>query len=108
MKIRTCPHCGYKYTLTDHTKEYFKLGEEAFVCKNCDTALSYNKKRWKIINVVPIVGGMFSAYFIKELYSDSFGVWILSYLFFSFFFYYIATTFINYRLVNFVTKQKNK
>ncbi len=55
MKARTCPNCGYKYTLNDHRKEFFKLGEQTFVCKNCDTPLSYNKKRMIFIGIVPML-----------------------------------------------------
>ena len=108
MKARTCPHCGYKYTLTDHTKEYFKLGEETFVCKNCNTDLAYiRKRRYKFISMTPTLFGYPLVLLTQEFYDISFGLGVLLYFVFSAASFFIASTFITYRTVNIITREKH-
>ena len=46
MKTRTCPHCGYKYSIKDYvTRLLFKLLWSNWTCKNCNNLITFNPNR---------------------------------------------------------------
>ena len=46
MKTRTCPHCNYKYSITEYWKQVlFKLVFSEWNCKNCSKKLTFNFTR---------------------------------------------------------------
>jgi len=50
MKTRTCPHCGYKYSIKDYVSRLlFKLLWSNWTCKNCNNLITFNVKRRLII-----------------------------------------------------------
>jgi CXXC-20-CXXC protein len=50
MKTRTCPHCGYKYSITEYRKQIlFKLVFSEWNCKNCNEKLTFDFTRRVIV-----------------------------------------------------------
>ena len=50
MKTRTCPHCNYKYSITEYLKQVlFKFVFSEWNCKNCNKKLTFNFKRRVIV-----------------------------------------------------------
>ena len=50
MKSRTCPHCNYKYSVTEYSNEVlFKFRFLEWDCKNCNKKLTFNFTRRIIV-----------------------------------------------------------
>jgi|WetSurMetagenome_2_1015567.scaffolds.fasta_scaffold09222_1 hypothetical protein len=50
MKSRTCPHCNYKYSLTEYRDQVlFKLRFLKWDCTNCNKKLTFNFTRRIIV-----------------------------------------------------------
>ncbi len=50
MKIRTCPHCNYKYSTGEYIKKIlFKLVFSEWDCKNCGKKISFDFGRRVIV-----------------------------------------------------------
>ncbi len=50
MKSRTCPHCNYKYSISEYRKQLlFKLVFSKWNCKNCNKKLTFNFTRRIIV-----------------------------------------------------------
>jgi len=50
MKSRTCPHCNYKYSLTEYGDQVlFKFRFLNWNCKNCNKKLTFNFARRIIV-----------------------------------------------------------
>jgi hypothetical protein len=50
MKSRTCPHCNYKYSITEYRKQVLpKLVFSEWNCKNCNKKLTFNFARRIIV-----------------------------------------------------------
>ena len=81
MKIRTCPHCTYKYSLPEYVKQIlFKVISSVWKCKNCNKKITFNSKRRA--NVAFVFGGWFLALFgfvalIKNSTEMSTFIWII-------------------------------
>ena len=46
MKIRTCPHCGYKYSRIDYVKKLlFKFIWSKWGCLKCEQEITFDNKR---------------------------------------------------------------
>lgn len=43
MKIRTCPHCGYKYSISEYIqKVVFKVVFSEWGCRNCSKKITFD------------------------------------------------------------------
>jgi len=63
MKTRTCPHCGYKYSIKEYVANLlFKLQWSNWNCKNCDKLITFNPNR-------------------RLLVALTFGIWLMILLF---------------------------
>jgi hypothetical protein len=50
MKSRTCPHCNYKYSITEYRNQVlFKFRFLEWNCKNCNKKLTFNFARRIIV-----------------------------------------------------------
>lgn len=51
MRTRTCPHCGYKYSLRDYSHLLLNFVFTEFNCKNCHRRLTINFARRIIVAI---------------------------------------------------------
>ena len=52
MNIRTCPHCNYKYSISEYRNQLrFKFGSLEWNCKNCNKKITFNFKRRIIVGL---------------------------------------------------------
>jgi|ERR1035437_929588 hypothetical protein len=50
MDVRTCPHCNYKYSVTEYRNQVlFKFRFLEWNCKNCNKKLTFNFARRIIV-----------------------------------------------------------
>ena len=50
MKSRTCPHCNYKYSISEYRKQVLlKFVFSEWNCKNCNKKLTFNFTRRVIV-----------------------------------------------------------
>jgi len=50
MKIRTCPHCNYKYSISEYVKTILlKVVFSEWDCKNCNKKITFDFKRRVIL-----------------------------------------------------------
>jgi len=52
MKVRTCPHCDYKYTIIEYLKSFFITTRSELKCINCESYIKVDFSRRVIIAVV--------------------------------------------------------
>ena len=46
MKSRTCPHCNYKYSISEYSQGMlFRLVISEFECKNCNKRITFDFHR---------------------------------------------------------------
>lgn len=58
MKIRTCPHCGYKYPISEYVKKIvFKIVFSEWDCKNCNKKITFDFGRR--VKVALCFGGLY-------------------------------------------------
>ena len=103
MKPRTCPNCGYKYSLSEYYKIIF-FNSYKWNCKKCNVELSYDiKSRFIIlfISMVPILFATISIRNIQSLINTSYGI-----SFFIFFTFLIIWSVAVYSFVTFKTTKK--
>ena len=50
MKIRSCPHCNYKYSIIEYiSKILFKFIFSEWNCRNCNNKITFDSKRRVIV-----------------------------------------------------------
>ena len=83
MKSRTCPNCGYKYSLGLHLKKHFLQNVySTWECENCGTSLTVDAKRRILLLVIgvipiaalPILADFFMGYYLGRPFSWIFSV----------------------------------
>ncbi len=83
MKSRTCPNCGYKYSLSLHLKKHFLQNVySTWECENCGTKLTVDAKRRILLLVIgiipiaalPILADFFMGYYLGRPFSWTFSV----------------------------------
>ncbi len=74
MKTRTCPECGYKYSLSEYyTKLIFKFLNANWNCKKCGTQLSFNVGRRTLITIIAVVPFGFNS-IITSVFQNNIGI----------------------------------
>ncbi len=80
MKIRTCPHCQYQYSLKDY---FFKLGfkslGEKWHCLNCGQPITFSGKRR--VGLVAVFGVLLlGLLYFKNTFSEGIGMLLFLFL----------------------------
>ena len=66
MNIRTCPHCNYKYSISEYKNQIlFKFRFLEWNCKNCNKKLTFNFKR-RVIVALTFVGVIVILFALKN------------------------------------------
>lgn len=66
MSIRTCPHCNYKYSISEYKNQIlFKFRFLGWNCENCNKKITFNYKR-RVIVVLAFVSIFVILYELKN------------------------------------------
>jgi hypothetical protein len=86
MKIRTCPHCGYKYPISEYVKKIvFKIVFSEWDCPRCSQKITFDFGRR--VKVALCFGGLYIllsllSSFLKNRFGITPLMWIVLIVFF--------------------------